>query len=63
MSSRGDEVAEPNTPAGVIAGTGRLARGLGQPAYHGSTFRVTVLLGLLVVFTIIIVVTVFLVRG
>ncbi len=63
MSSGRDEVAEPNTPSGVIAGTGRLARGLGQPAYHGSTFRMTVLLGLIVIFTIITIVTGLLARG
>ncbi len=63
MTSPGHEVAEPNTPGGVIAGTGALARGLSQPAYHGSTFRATLVLGAAFVTAVIVVVTFLLVRG
>ena len=63
MSVVPDDGTNPNTPSGQIAAAGRLARGLGQPTYRGSTFRVTVLVGLVVVFTTIVVVAVVLVRA
>ena len=39
------EGQDPCTPGGVVAGSGALARGLGQPAYRGATYRATVIAG------------------
>jgi hypothetical protein len=40
------------TPGGVIAGSGALARGLARPAFHGGTYRATLVAGVVLLLLI-----------